>query len=178
MKKCTIIRIAACAAAVVLGAAGTAVAAEVAADEASVAVRGWAGCFEARLGRGDRAYRYLKDFQRAFVSRNGFHLNGDQLKCGLSRYTYRPFTLEGNFGYARGLQEMLLSYDPHTDTYKLFPALPKAWDGKEVSFRDLRLPGGHRVSAKRAADGTVTHTLVPNPRAKTIPRLAVSESGK
>ena len=51
-------------------------------------------------------------------------------------------------------------------------------DGKEVSFRDLRLPGGHRVSAKRAADGTVTHTLVPNPRAKTIPRLAVSESGK
>lgn len=138
----------------------------------------WAGCFEARLGRGDRAYRYLKDFQRAFVSRNGFHLNGDQLKCGLSRYTYRPFTLEGNFGYARGLQEMLLSYDPHTDTYKLFPALPKAWDGKEVSFRDLRLPGGHRVSAKRAADGTVTHTLVPNPRAKTIPRLAASESGK
>ncbi|MBO7683834.1 MAG: hypothetical protein J6T51_03810 [Kiritimatiellae bacterium] len=40
----------------------------------------WAGCFEARLGRGDRAYRYLKDFQRAFVSRNGFHLNGDQLQ--------------------------------------------------------------------------------------------------
>lgn len=25
----------------------------------------WAGCFEARLGRGERAYRYLKDFQRA-----------------------------------------------------------------------------------------------------------------
>ena len=132
----------------------------------------WAGCFEARLGRGDRAHRYLKAFQRAFVSRNCFHLNGDQLKCGLSRYTYRPFTLEGNFGYARGIQEMLLSYDPHTNTYCLFPALPKAWDGKEVSFRDLRLPGGHRVSAKRAVDGTVTHTLVPNPRAKSVPGLA------
>ena len=131
----------------------------------------WAGCFEARIGRGDRAHRYLKDFQRAFVSRSGFHLNGDQLKCGLSRYTYRPFTLEGNFGYARGIQEMLLSYDPHTNTYRLFPALPKDWDGKEVSFRGLRLPGGHRVSAKRAADGTVTHTLVPNPRARTVPNL-------
>ena len=131
----------------------------------------WAGCFEARIGRGDRAHRYLKDFQRAFVSRSGFHLNGDQLKCGLSRYTYRPFTLEGNFGYARGIQEMLLSYDPHTNTYRLFPALPKEWDGKEVSFRGLRLPGGHRVSAKRAADGTVTHTLVPNPRARTVPNL-------
>lgn len=134
----------------------------------------WAGCFEARLGRGDRAYRYLNDFQRAFVSRNGFHLNGDQLKCGLSRYTYRPFTLEGNFGYARGIQEMLLSYDPSSDTYRLFPALPKVWDGKEVSFCNLRLPGGHRVSAKRAEDGTITHALVPNPKAKTVPKLAAS----
>ena len=134
----------------------------------------WAGCFEARLGRGDRAHRYLKDFQRAFVSRNGFHVNGDQTKSGLSRYTYRPFTLEGNFGYARGLQEMLLSYDPHTNTYKLFPALPKAWDGEEVSFNNLRLPGGHCVSAKRTADGTITHTLVPNPQAKTVPKLATS----
>ena len=138
----------------------------------------WAGCFEARLGRGDRAYRYLKDFQRAFVGRNGFHLNGDQLKCGLSRYTYRPFTLEGNFGFARGLQEMLLSYDPHTDTYRLFPALPKAWNGKEVSFRNLRLPGGHRVSARRAADGTVTHTLVPNPKTKNVPCLVGDDGEK
>ena len=66
---------------------------------------------------------------------------------------------------------MLLSYDPHSNTYRLFPALPKEWDGKEVSFRNLRLPGGHRVSAKRAADGTITHEIVPNPRARSIPRL-------
>ena len=132
----------------------------------------WAGCFEARLGRGDRAHRYLKDFQRAFVSRNGFHVNGDQTKSGLSRFTYRPFTLEGNFGYARGIQEMLLSYDPATNSYRLFPALPKAWDGKKVSFRDLRLPGGHRVTAKRMADGTVTHVLVANPDAGFVPKLA------
>ena len=51
MKKCTIIRIAACAAAVVLGAVGTAVAAEVAADEASEAVRGWAALQEALTGK-------------------------------------------------------------------------------------------------------------------------------
>lgn len=131
----------------------------------------WAGCFEARLGRGSRAYRYLKDFQRAFVTRNGFHVNGDQLKCGLSRYTYRPFTLEGNFGYARGIQEMLLAYDPNGNTFSLFPALPKEWDGKEVSFTNLRLPGGHRVSARRAADGKVTHSLVPFPGSKSVPKL-------
>ena len=99
-------------------------------------------------------------------------MNGDQTKSGLSRFTYRPFTLEGNFGYARGIQEMLLSYDPATNSYRLFPALPKAWDGKKVSFRDLRLPGGHRVTAKRMADGTVTHVLVANPDAGFVPKLA------
>ncbi len=135
----------------------------------------WAGCFEARLGRGDKAYRYLKDFQRAFVTRNGFHVNGDQLKIGLSKYTYRPFTLEGNFGYARGIQEMLLGYDMHKNEYRLFPALPKAWDGKEVSFTNLRIPGGHRISARRAADGTVTHTFVPYKGATNLPKVA---SGK
>ena len=43
----TIIRIAACAAAVALGAAGTAFAAEVAQDDAREAVRGWAALQEA-----------------------------------------------------------------------------------------------------------------------------------
>lgn len=134
----------------------------------------WAGCFEARLGRGARAFRYLKDFQRAFVTKNGFHVNGDQLKCGLSRFTYRPFTLEGDFGYARGIQEMLLQYDPRENRVTLFPALPQAWDGKEVSFRDLRVPGGHRISARRAADGAVTYTTKPGIR--KMPAIAVKGS--
>ena len=130
----------------------------------------WEGCFNARLGRGERAWLYLKDFQMAFTSRNGFNVNGDQLKCGLSRFTYRPFTLDANFGFARGIQEMLLQYDPHTNTVTLFPALPKRWDGKEVSFRDLRIPGGHRLSATRAANGIVTHHLTPYP-GSPIPRV-------
>lgn len=121
----------------------------------------WAGCFEARLGRGDKAWRYLKDFQRAFVSRSGLHLNGDQLKCGLSRFTYKPFTLEGNFGYARGIQEMLVSAEwaggsPGAVRVKLFPALPAEWNGKEVSFENLFVPGGYRISAKRDAQGKVS----------------------
>lgn len=139
----------------------------------------WAGCFEARLGRGDRAHRYLKDFQRAFTSRCGFNLNGDQLRCGLSKFTYKPFTLEANFGYARGIQEMLLSYDPHSNKVKLFPALPAAWNGKEVSFRNLRVPGGHRISATRGADGSIAYRLDPYPGAKTLPRVEKpAESGR
>ena len=52
MRKCMIIRIAACAAvAVVIGAAGTALAAEVAADEAREAAQGWAALREALTGK-------------------------------------------------------------------------------------------------------------------------------
>jgi len=123
----------------------------------------WEGCLNARLNRGERAWMYLKEFQTAFTSRNGFNVNGDQLKCGLSYFTYRPFTLDANFGFARGIQEMLLQYDSHTNTVKLFPALPQRWNGKEVSFRDLRVPGGHKISATRAANGKVTYTLTPYP---------------
>ena len=65
---------------------------------------------------------------------------------------------------------MLLSYDYARDEYSVFPALPREWDGKEVSFSNLRIPGGHRVSATRAADGTVTCKFTPNPAAKTVPR--------
>ena len=107
-----------------------------------------------------------------------FNLNGDQLKCGLSRATYDPFTLEANFGYARGIQEMLLAYDPHANTATLFPVLPKEWDGREVSFRNLRVPGGHRISATRSADGKVTHSLTPWPGAKSLPKVKVAEGAK
>ena len=57
----------------------------------------WMSCLYARAGQADQALRYLKDFERAFILRNGFHANGDQAGTGLSSATYRPFTLEGNF---------------------------------------------------------------------------------
>ena len=38
----------------------------------------------------------LEIFSRAFCLRNGFHCNGDQSGKGYSRFTYRPFTLEGD----------------------------------------------------------------------------------
>ena len=130
----------------------------------------WAGCFEARLGRGDRALAYLADFASSFISRCGFNLNDDQTDRGLTGKTGSPFTLEANFGFARGIQEMLLAYDYGKNEYALFPALPREWDGKEISFRNLRIPGGHRVSATRTVDGKVKCEFTPNPAARTIPR--------
>lgn len=105
----------------------------------------WFACMMARCGRGDEALKYLRDYERAFTLRNGFHANGDQTKTGLSGFTYRPFTLEGNMLAMQAVHEMLLQ--SWGDTVRIFPALPAEW--KDVSFEDLRAEGGFRVWAKR-----------------------------
>ena len=91
----------------------------------------------------------------AFCSPNSFHLNGDQTRSGYSQYTYRPFTLEGNFACAAAIQEMLLQ--SHTGVIKVFPALPTSW--KEVSFRNLRAVGAFLVSASYSNGKVVSITV-------------------
>lgn len=112
----------------------------------------WAGCLFARDNKGDSAARYLKIFATNFCSPNSFHLNGDQKGGMYSDFTYRPFTLEGNFAYAAGIQEMLLqSYKGYIE---IFPAIPADW--KNVSFHHLRAQGGFLVDAKME-DGKHIH---------------------
>lgn len=103
----------------------------------------WLGNMQARLFNGDAAARHLHIFIKAFCSPNSFHLNGDQLQRGYSSFTYRPFTLEGNFAYASALQEMLMQ--SHTGVIHIFPAIPEGW--RDASFRDLRATGAFLVSA-------------------------------
>ena len=104
----------------------------------------WLGCLWARARNGEKAASYLKIFANHFCLRNTFHANGDQTKSGKSSFTYRPFTLEGNFAFAAGIQEMLLQ--SHTKAIRIFPAVPKDW--KNVSFRQLRAIGAYLVSAE------------------------------
>lgn len=113
-------------------------------------VQGWVGYtytwlanMQARFFNGDAASRSLHIFIKAFCSPNSFHLNGDQLRKGYSGFTYRPFTLEGNFAYASAIQEMLLQ--SHTGVIRVFPALPESW--QEASFQNMRAIGGFLVSA-------------------------------
>jgi len=104
----------------------------------------WAACLEARAGRGELAEKYLSIFAEAFVSRNGFNLNGDQSGKGYSGFRYRPFTLDANFGHALAVQEMCLQ--SWGDTLRFFPAMP--WKWHNASFRDFRTEGAHVVSAR------------------------------
>ncbi len=110
----------------------------------------WLGNMAARAGDGEKAATALRTFADCFCLPNSFHANGDQTGSGKSKMTYRPFTLEGNFAFASGIQEMLLQ--SHAGTVRVFPAVPPSW--KDVSFASLRAEGAFLVSA-RMQDGRV-----------------------
>jgi alpha-L-fucosidase 2 len=111
----------------------------------------WLASLAARALDGARAERALDIFSTAFTLRSSFHANGDQTGKGYSKFTYRPFTLEGNFAAAAGTQEMLLQ--SHTGRIVVFPAVPDSW--RDVEFHSLRAQGAFLVSARRA-NGKVT----------------------
>jgi alpha-L-fucosidase 2 len=103
----------------------------------------WLGNIKARAFDGKGAADALRIFAMDFCLPNSFHVNGDQSGTGKSKLTYRPFTLEGNFAFASGIQEMLIQ--SHTGIVRLFPAIPDDW--KDVSFTKLRAEGAFLFSA-------------------------------
>jgi len=111
----------------------------------------WMACMLARAGQAEKAERQLAIYLEAFLSRNGFHVNGDQSGKGYAGRSYRPFTLEGNFAASQAVHEMLLQ--SWGGVVRVFPAVPAKW--KDASFTNLRAEGGYTVSAERIGGQTV-----------------------
>jgi hypothetical protein len=141
----------------------------------------WESNIKARAKDGEGAAKALNIFAKAFCSSNSFHLNGDQTKSGLSKYTYRPFTLEGNFAFAAGLQEMLLQ--SYAGYIEVFPAIPSSW--KNISFNSLRAEGAFLVNASmengilktitiNAEKGRETIIKIPSRDLKIISKVGVT----
>ena len=101
------------------------------------------------------AVRALHQFYHAFLSPNGFHLNGDFRKTGLSEFQYRPFTLEANCLAVQAVNEMLLY--SQNGALEIFPAIPADWH--TCAFRGLRAENGLIVSAELTDTGCVTLRL-------------------
>jgi len=115
----------------------------------------WLASMKARAKDGAGAAEALRIFVKAFCSTNSFHLNGDQTKSGYSTFDYRPFTLEGNFAFAAGVQEMLLQSYP--GFIEIMPAVPEQW--RDISFDHLRAEGAFLVSARKS-DGIVREVTI------------------
>jgi alpha-L-fucosidase 2 len=127
----------------------------------------WQGNLKARAKDGDGAAAALLDFATAFCSINSFHLNGDQTQSGKSNFTYRPFTLEGNFAFAAGIQEMLLQ--SYAGFIEVFPAVPESW--QTLSFKTLRTEGAFLVSAEKTEGHTDKIEIYAEKSGETLLKL-------
>lgn len=130
----------------------------------------WESNIKARAKDGEGAAKALQIFANAFCSTNGFHLNGDQTKSGLSKFQYRPFTLEGNFAFAAGLQEMMLQ--SHAGYIDVMPAVPASW--KNISFKQLRAEGAFLVDASKK-EGKITTIKIKSEKGGTT-RIKLPDS--
>lgn len=130
----------------------------------------WLACLKARIGDGDGALAALRAYAEAFLLPNSFHANGDFGGKGYSNAVFRAFTLEGNFGAAQAVHELLLQ--SHNGTVRLFPALPSDW--RDAAFERLLAEGAVSVTAT-VAGGTIVAVALCSPIAQRC-RLAAGRS--
>ncbi|MBO5980761.1 MAG: glycoside hydrolase family 95 protein, partial [Bacteroidales bacterium] len=126
-------------------------------DEATGWSRAWKMNFWARLGDGDRALKLFRSLL------NPSYIDGDPRRQDSGTYpnlfcAHPPFQIDGNFGGAAGISEMLLQ--SHEGFINPLPALPSEWS--EGSLKGFKVRGGATVSLSWR-NGEITRMKVRKP---------------
>ena len=131
----------------------------------------WKINFWARLEDGDHAYKMLKNGLKHVDASDEVSMKGGGTYSNLFD-AHPPFQIDGNFGAASGVTEMLMQ--SHNGEIFLLPALPQQWPNG--SIKGLRARGGFVVDMKwknGAVSELIIHSqLGGNCRIRTISVLS------
>ncbi|RKE57477.1 glycoside hydrolase family 95 protein [Sphingobacterium detergens] len=119
--------------------------------------------FWARLHEGERAYKL---FRQLMTPRVDTHINygaGGGVYANLLT-AGPPFQIDGNFGGAAGIAEMLVQ--SHKDSVYLLPAIPEAWK-KEGQVRGMRIKGNHTIDMEWK-DGKILNYQIYSPKSQQL----------